>query len=207
MRALSTWAGQQKVIRPRLIAAAWRAGERNIRQLAATAGVTRDTVYKDLSAEGIDYSDRSAAVREELITTRADALGLLQVVITTYGTDARERVDEDALVISTAALRDPLTDPEVADSIRRLNGFDTAVRTYVLDSPGALEIVGRNADRIKTLVDGWGNPTGMLVRAHVHCPTGRQRSVVIAEEIATWLRGGGYGVEVDHFDVTGTKST
>lgn len=56
---LEEWAQHQAHARPRLIAAAWRAGCRNIAELARTANVTRDTVYADLTSQGIDYSDRA----------------------------------------------------------------------------------------------------------------------------------------------------
>ncbi|MGW4796852.1 RapZ C-terminal domain-containing protein [Nonomuraea sp. NPDC004297] len=64
-----------------------------------------------------------------------------------------------------------------------------------------MEIVGRTADQLRALVDGWGNPSRRLVRGFFFCRGGRHRSVVIAEEVATWLRGAGIGVEVDHLDI------
>lgn len=57
--ALSAWARQQTSIRPRLVAAAWYAGMRNIRAIAQAAGVSRDTIYADLTRQDIDYRDRS----------------------------------------------------------------------------------------------------------------------------------------------------
>lgn len=49
--------------RATLLATAWRAGERNVRELARIADVARQTVYDDLRSQGIDPSlDRAAAV-------------------------------------------------------------------------------------------------------------------------------------------------
>ncbi|MEU7802685.1 hypothetical protein AB0B10_25835 [Micromonospora arborensis] len=56
---LQRWAQHQANARPRLIADAWHAGCRNVAELARTAGCSRDTVYADLTAQGIDYSDRA----------------------------------------------------------------------------------------------------------------------------------------------------
>ncbi len=203
LQALRQWAGQQTQIRPRLTAAAWRAGTRTIASLARAAGVSRDTVYADLAAEGIDYRDRTA-IGEEIVTTRTEGGYLLQVVIKSYGVLHREPPgDEVALAVNlTSALRNPPDDPVVRDRMIQLNGLDAEVRAYVLDTPGALEIVGRTADQLRTLVEHWGNPTHRIVHAHVYCKGGRHRSVAVAEEVATWLRAAGYGVEVDHLDIT-----
>ncbi|MEU3455635.1 hypothetical protein ABZ671_18840 [Micromonospora sp. NPDC006766] len=56
---IQRWAQHQANARPRLIADAWRAGCRNVAELARAAGCSRDTVYADLTAQGIDYSDRA----------------------------------------------------------------------------------------------------------------------------------------------------
>jgi UPF0042 nucleotide-binding protein len=201
LRALIQWATSQKDVRPRLTAAAWRAGERNIRAIARAAGVSRDTVYADLESQGIDYRDRTA--RDETVTTRPEGSYRLQVVLTSYGVLHREPPEETGLAVNlTSALRNPPDDPAVRDRMVQLTGLDPEVRSYVLDTPGALDIVGRTADQLRTLVEGWGNPTGQLVRGFFFCRGGRHRSVAIAEEVAAWLRAGGYGVEVDHLDVT-----
>lgn len=201
LRALATWAQQQTHIRPRLVAAAWRAGTRTIATLARAADVSRDTIYTDLAGEGIDYRDRSPA---DIVTTRPTGGYILQVVITSYGVLHRDPPDDEvALAVNlTKALRNPPDDPKVRDKMIQLNGLDPEVRIYVLDTPGALEIVGRVADQLRTLVEHWGNPTSRIVRAHVYCRGGRHRSVAVAEEVATWLREAGYGVEVDHLDIT-----
>lgn len=205
LRALREWATAQKLIRPRLIAAAWRAGVRNISSIARAAGVSRDTIYSDLAVEGIDYRDRTAAPPDPhpTVTTHPAGSYLIQVVISTYGILHRTPPDEDALVVNlTTALRNPPDDPEVRERMIQLTGQHPEVRAYVLDTPGALDIVRRATDQIRALVEGWGNPHHQIVRVHVVCKGGRHRSVVIAEEVATWLRAGGYGVEVEHLDIT-----
>lgn len=62
--ALRGWAIRRDRLpadRGRLVAAAWRAGNRNVRELARLADVARDTVYSDLEAHGIDWRDRTGA--------------------------------------------------------------------------------------------------------------------------------------------------
>jgi len=58
VNALSEWAENQARARPRLVAAAWRAGAHNVAELARAARVQRDTIYADLRAQRIDYRDR-----------------------------------------------------------------------------------------------------------------------------------------------------
>lgn len=66
--ALNEWGARHEALEGRrrpLVAAAWRAGERNISALATLARVTRDTIYADLRATGIDpkvRDDREGAV-------------------------------------------------------------------------------------------------------------------------------------------------
>lgn len=201
LQALAAWATQEPHMRRRLIAAAWRAGERRVAELARVAGITRATTYADLAAEGIDYRDRDG---EQVITTRPTGSYTIQVVITTYGVLHRTPPDDVvALAVNlTSALRNPPEDPAVRAQMVELTGLDEEVRRYVLDTPGALEIVSQAVDELRTLVEYWGNPTRRIVRCHVYCRGGRHRSVAVAEEIAEWLRAAGYGVEVDHLDVT-----
>lgn len=58
LAALHRWATEQATARPRLVAEAWAAGCTNVAELARTAGVSRDTIYADLTAAGIDYQHR-----------------------------------------------------------------------------------------------------------------------------------------------------
>ncbi|WIX76821.1 hypothetical protein QRX50_36130 [Amycolatopsis carbonis] len=64
LEALQAWARNRDRMpddRATLVALAWRTGARNIRELARLADVSRDTIYADLRARGIDAGDRTAA--------------------------------------------------------------------------------------------------------------------------------------------------
>jgi hypothetical protein len=66
LTALGGWATRRDRLpagRAYLLAAAWHAGERNVRELARIAGVSRDTVYADLKSRDIDPTDRSSPAR------------------------------------------------------------------------------------------------------------------------------------------------
>lgn len=155
-----------------------------------------------MGRDHLDGKPTAAGGEYPTVNTRRDGDGLLQVVITTFGVLHREMPDECALAINlTKALRNPPEDPAVRERMIQLNGLDPEVRRYVMDTDGAMGIVARAVDQIRTLVDAWGNPTRLLVPVWVFCQGGRHRSVAVAEEIADWLGGAGYGVEVVHLDI------
>jgi DNA-binding phage protein len=62
LTALRDWATQRRKLeedRPRLVAAAWMVGARSVAELARASGLSRDTIYSDLQASGIDYFNKS----------------------------------------------------------------------------------------------------------------------------------------------------
>jgi hypothetical protein len=64
LAALRGWATRRDQLPARradLLAAAWWSGNRNVAELARSADVSRDTVYDDLRARGIDPTDRRTA--------------------------------------------------------------------------------------------------------------------------------------------------
>jgi hypothetical protein len=63
LAALKGWPARRDRLpeqRADLLAAAWWSGWRNVAELARTADVSRDTVYDDLRARGIEPTDRTA---------------------------------------------------------------------------------------------------------------------------------------------------
>lgn len=65
LTALRSWARQRDQMpeqRAVLLATAWRAGERNVRELARIADVSRQTVYDDLRGQEIDATDRTSEI-------------------------------------------------------------------------------------------------------------------------------------------------
>jgi hypothetical protein len=64
LSALRSWAIRRDRLaadRASLLAAAWRTGARNIRELARLSDVSRNTVYTDLQSQGIDPAGRDSA--------------------------------------------------------------------------------------------------------------------------------------------------
>ncbi|GAB1646862.1 hypothetical protein [Krasilnikovia sp. MM14-A1259] len=78
---LREWAQNQATARQRLLAAAWRAGVRNVAELSRTAGVSRDTVYEDLRRESIDPTKRSTMPTITALSRRAQVREHLSRII------------------------------------------------------------------------------------------------------------------------------
>ncbi|MFF8659505.1 RapZ C-terminal domain-containing protein [Streptomyces huasconensis] len=124
-------------------------------------------------------------------------------VITSYGEGHHDTPHGDALRVDTRPLRNPPDDPATRDRMLHLTGLDPEVRTYVLATPGAQQLIDRNVQRALTLLrtPHQAGTQHHRVDIHVTCAGGRHRSVAIAEEIAARLRAAGYGIEVEHAHV------
>lgn len=129
--------------------------------------------------------------------------GHVQSVITSYGAGHHDDPGGNAVVADTRTLRNPPEDPEVRDRMLHSNGLDPEVRRYVMATPGAKELVAQSAEKVRILLRAdsltqWAGAQAYRVDVHVVCGGGRHRSVAVAEEIASYLRAAGIGVEVEH---------
>lgn len=71
LEALRAWAATS---RADLVAAAWRAGNRNVAELARVAGKDRGTIYLDLRSKGIDPTAREEPAMPTATTTPTNEL-------------------------------------------------------------------------------------------------------------------------------------
>ncbi|MFI1314560.1 hypothetical protein ACH4TS_31160 [Streptomyces albidoflavus] len=98
----------------------------------------------------------------------------------------------------TSALRNPAADP----AMRYATGLDAPVRSHVLATPGAREVIARTIVQMLALADEV--PVHRLLRLTVTCQGGRHRSVAVAEEVAhgLWTAWGGErGVDIEHHHI------
>ena len=122
--------------------------------------------------------------------------GYIQSVITSYGDGHHDAPTGPAVFVDTRVLRNPPEDPEVRERMLHSNGLDREVRRYVMATPGARGLVKEGAEKVLSLLrqDAGTN----RVDVHVMCGGGRHRSVAVAEEIASYLRGADVDCEVEH---------
>ncbi|WP_431981446.1 hypothetical protein [Streptomyces qinglanensis] len=109
LAALKGWAARRDRLpeqRADLLAAAWWSGWRNVAELARTADVSRDTVYDDLRARGIDPKDKAVTGRPlpRFVPLRAEAMrGLTDLADATVG-PAMLTVAPDQLALTAWAI-------------------------------------------------------------------------------------------------------
>jgi hypothetical protein len=143
LTALRGWAirrGRLPAERAGLLEAAWRAGARNVRELARIADVSRDTVYSDLRSRGVDPSNRSDGRRPRYEPLRYE--------------DVKDLADMTASMLVSAMLTDepgPLADAAWQAQIvltRVAELLDPSPREG-FDRAGAVEDVGSRGDSIR----------------------------------------------------------
>lgn len=128
--------------------------------------------------------------------------GLVQVLIQTIGTlhpGAIGELPPRALFFDLGGrLRNPHSDPRM----RYRTGLDAEVRSHVLSTPGANDVINEIFHSTTAQLYGYAESRGRLVRVMVACRGGRHRSVAIADQVAEYLAAEGIGVEVEHLHVT-----
>jgi UPF0042 nucleotide-binding protein len=120
-----------------------------------------------------------------------------QVTILSFGFKYGLPADAD-LVADARFLPNPFWIPE----LRSHTGLDEEVSEYVLGQQGAREFVGAYATALAPVLAGYQRENKRHATIAVGCTGGKHRSVAIAEELATLLRGlPGVAVSVKHRDL------
>jgi UPF0042 nucleotide-binding protein len=145
----------------------------------------------------IDTSDLSLReLREKLFTHLTDVrdADTLAIQLISFGYKYGVPLESD-LVFDVRFMQNPY----YIDELRHQSGLTDAVRDYVLGQ----EIAGRFLKSIEEFLDftvpAYVSEGKTRLTIGVGCTGGFHRSIVIAEELATWLREHGYGpVSVFH---------
>ena len=102
---------------------------------------------------------------------------------------------EADLVFDVRFLQNPYYVPE----LRRLSGLTEGVRSYVLDQPLARRFLATVQDFLELTIPAYVGEGKTRLTIAVGCTGGYHRSIVLSEELATWLREREYGpVSVFH---------
>ena len=94
-----------------------------------------------------------------------------------------------------------LANPYWISELRHLTGRDAPVREYVLSRPGACQFIDRYVAALEPVLSGYLHEEKRYATIAVGCTGGKHRSVAIAEEIASRLRGQGLRVTVTARDL------
>ena len=86
-----------------------------------------------------------------------------------------------------------MTNPYYVDELRHQSGLTDAVRDYVLGQPIARRFMTSLEEFLEFAVPAYVSEGKTRLTIAIGCTGGYHRSIVIAEELATWLREHGFG--------------
>ncbi|MBF9068174.1 hypothetical protein [Streptacidiphilus fuscans] len=119
--ALKDWADRRANMEPerqQLVVNAWNVGARTIAELARAAGVTRDTVYSDLRAAGIDYSNKDYDPRLTRLVKAVAQMAMAFNPDTKIG--VQTRADYGPAMAEAAALLVHFQGPDLVGAVGRV---------------------------------------------------------------------------------------
>jgi UPF0042 nucleotide-binding protein len=120
----------------------------------------------------------------------------LQVSIVSFGYKHGLPLDSD-LVFDTRFLPNPF----YVDRLKDLTGKNRRVREFVLRSTATSAFLAELFRFLDLLLPFFLEEGKSLVRISVGCTGGRHRSVVIAEQLRSYLRGQKYDITIHHRDM------
>ena len=92
-----------------------------------------------------------------------------------------------------------MQNPYYVDGLRQLSGLTDSVRSFVLDQPITARFLRSLQEFLEFTVPAYISEGKTRLTIAIGCTGGYHRSIVIAEELATWLRTRGFGpVSVFH---------
>jgi UPF0042 nucleotide-binding protein len=145
----------------------------------------------------IDTSDLSLReLREKLFTNLTDVRDLeaIAVQLISFGYKYGVPLESD-LVFDVRFMQNPY----YVDELRHQSGLTDDVRDYVLGQPIATRFLTSVEEFLEFAIPAYVGEGKTRLTIGVGCTGGYHRSIVIAEELATWLRGHGFGpVSVFH---------
>jgi RNase adapter protein RapZ len=108
---------------------------------------------------------------------------------------------ESDLVFDVRFMQNPYYDA----GLRPLSGMSDEVRAFVLDQPIAIRFLAYLKEFLEFTVPAYISEGKTRLTIAIGCTGGYHRSIVIAEEVATWLRGQDFGpVSVFHRELDRT---
>ncbi|HEU4850392.1 MAG TPA: RNase adapter RapZ [Terrimesophilobacter sp.] len=121
----------------------------------------------------------------------------VQVTVVSFGFKYGVPTDAD-LVADMRFLPNPFWVPE----LRNLDGLDPVVSDFVLDQEGAREFVDAYAAALEPVLAGYQRENKRHATIAIGCTGGKHRSVAVAVQLATIIRGlPGVAVNVKHRDL------
>jgi UPF0042 nucleotide-binding protein len=145
----------------------------------------------------LDTSELSLReLREKLFTHLGDQVGPETIAIQLISFGFKYGVPLEADVMFDVRF---LQNPFYVDHLRKQSGLTDAVRTYVLDQPLANRFLKSLREMLDFAIPAYVSEGKTRLTIAVGCTGGYHRSIVLSEELASWLRERGFGpVSVFH---------
>ncbi|MDQ3941232.1 MAG: RNase adapter RapZ [Actinomycetota bacterium] len=166
-------------------------------------GITRERELMSRFREGadliVDTSGLSVRELRAKISAYFEGAGPgegLKTTVISFGYKFGLPLDAD-IVLDVRFLPNPHWVPE----LRELTGVDGAVRDYVLAQDPTGDFLDRTRDLFAVLLPGYQEEGRHYLTIAIGCTGGRHRSVVLAHEIARFIRDKGFHVKTIHRDV------
>jgi UPF0042 nucleotide-binding protein len=145
----------------------------------------------------LDTSDLALReLREQIFARLGDVQGSdrLSIQLISFGFKYGVPLEAD-LVLDVRFM----TNPHYIEALRPLSGLTPEVREYVLGQPIAGAFLDRLKDLLDLLVPAYVDEGKTRLAIAIGCTGGWHRSIVMSEELATWLRERDFGpVSVFH---------
>jgi UPF0042 nucleotide-binding protein len=151
-------------------------------------------ILEPLRAEAdvvVDTSDLSLReLREKIFGQLGDTSGpeTLAIQLISFGFKFGVPLEAD-LVFDVRFMQNPY----YVEELRQLSGLTDAVRSYVMEQPLAQRFLDSLRDLLEYTVPAYISEGKSRLTIAIGCTGGYHRSIVLAEELATWLRERGFG--------------
>jgi UPF0042 nucleotide-binding protein len=143
-----------------------------------------------------DLTSKDLRTRLRMAFSQLSDQQLMEVRVFSFG--FKYGMPEEAdLIIDVRFLPNPYWDPEM----RHLTGQDAPVRDFVLDHPQTKDFLGTWHKLLDTVMPGYVAEGKSRLSIGVGCSGGQHRSVVLANETASYLMQEGYHVATSHRDL------
>jgi UPF0042 nucleotide-binding protein len=139
----------------------------------------------------VDTSDLSLReLREKIFGHLGDATGpeTLSIQLISFGFKFGVPLEAD-LVFDVRFMQNPY----YVEELRQLSGLTEVVRSYVMGQPLAQRFLDSLRDLLEFTIPAYIGEGKTRLTIAIGCTGGYHRSIVLAEELATWLRGRGFG--------------
>lgn len=153
---------------------------------------------KKISDHVIDTSNFELKNLKQLIVSLLSypKLEAMKILILTFGYKYGIPIQSD-IVLDVRFIPNPFYEEELVDS----NGSSEKVKDYVLKFNETKEFLSRLEDFILYLIPYYIREGKSYLTVALGCTGGKHRSVAIGEILASFLKGKGYSIELEHRDV------